>query len=176
MAPATTGAVPVQKAVNHSVLFASRAPVASPTVVVGGAVREELASSDDDGELSTTLELAEDSGLLEAVSLEAASLDDASLDDAELAGDMLEDIELAGDMLDDIALDDVATALDVDDVDGAAVPLVELHPASRTAAPVSAAIRVVRFIRAPSGFCHGRRQPGNRSWQFGVVRASVPVE
>jgi hypothetical protein len=62
---------------------------------------------------------------------------------------MGEAIELA-----EAELDDVAAALEVEA--GAAVPLVELQPASSTAAPVRAAIRVVRFMRTPSCSCLGR--------------------
>ena len=96
-------------------------------------------------ELSAVSEL-DDAGLLAG----------ASLEEAELAGDML--AELAGD-IDELALamtlDEVVAALVLDDVAGAAVPLVELQPAISTAAPVRVAIRVVRFIGAPSCSCRG---------------------
>ena len=153
-----TGAAPVQKALNHAVLFASRPAVALPTVVGAfDVVDGALLSSDDDteevddAEVADSLEPADCAALLVGASLEAAELA------AELAGDSVEAAELAGAMLDDIddigldiTLDEVTAALELDDVADAVVPLVELHPASSTAAPVRAAIKVVRFIGAPS--------------------------
>ena len=149
-----TGAAPVQKALNHAVLFASRPAVALPTVVGAfDVVDGALLSSDDDTEevddadVADSLEPADCAALLVGASLEAAELAGDSVEAAELAGAMLDDIDDIGL---DITLDEVTAALELDDVADAVVPLVELHPASSTAAPVSAAIKVVRFIGAPS--------------------------
>jgi hypothetical protein len=128
----TTGVNPVQKVENHAALAASREPLLSPTVVAAVLLDEVSWPEGDAAEAAVEPEVAGplDTGALEAGALEAALLA-ASLEGALLCE----------------ALEATAGADDAVDADvlAVAVPLVELHPASSTAAP-RAAIRLMRFM------------------------------
>jgi hypothetical protein len=148
----TIGVKPVQNVDSQAALCTSKPPEVLPTVVVGAfEVRDELdvlAALEAVSELLVGASL-DAAGLVAPVTPAAAELAGDVLDAASLAEAVPEDIALEDTATEDIELDDVAAALELGA--GAAMPLLELHPVRSTAAPVSAAIRVVRFIGAP--FC-----------------------
>jgi hypothetical protein len=130
--------MPPQKVLNQTLLRASNAPEADPTVL-SSAEAEESAPADPAP--------AGDVAGSEAV---AALLSDALVIALEDAGLGL--VILAGAAADD------ATAADVVVAAGVGVPAFELHPAKATAAPASAATTVLRFILIPSPGRRERRQ------------------
>lgn len=125
----TIGASPLQKAVNHTLLWASSAPEESPTVVTGA---EPVADVVGDPLLDCWLLAADEAGALDAAAVDAAAVD---------ALDVLRDEALEAATADEAALL-AATAVP---------PAVELQLAMSSAAPVRAATRLlVRFINSPS--------------------------
>jgi len=133
----TTGVKPPQKVENHAALAASREPLLSPTVVV--AVLLDEVSWPEEGDAAEAAVEPEVAGPLDTGPLDTGALE-AALLAASLEGALLcEALEATAGAED--AADDAVDA----DVLAVAVPLVELHPASSTAAP-RAAIRLMRFM------------------------------